>query len=176
MKTADMHNRPVNADGYTIRDAAEADIPALAQLHVQTWNDTYGRVGPSVALRESQWREAFATNDGSWFCLLLTDPDGELIGFAKGQRYESEDLPQFDGELNKIFLLRQYHGRGLGKLLVGHVARRLLGMGIRSMVLFGEADNPTCGFHEALGGTRLDPGLGNYGWSDLEALALRCGA
>jgi hypothetical protein len=27
----------------TIRDAIEADIPALSRLHVTTWNDTHRR-------------------------------------------------------------------------------------------------------------------------------------
>src|SRR5687768_12855187 len=69
-----------------VRRAVAADVPALAALHVETWNDTYAPLmtGPPVAVRERQWREAFAADDGSWFCFVLTRPDGQLVGFAKG--------------------------------------------------------------------------------------------
>src|SRR5689334_5711347 len=56
---------------FHIRDARKDDVPALASLHVQTFNETHcgGRAdGPSLELREHQWREAFAGHDGSWFC------------------------------------------------------------------------------------------------------------
>jgi len=44
---------------------------------------------------------------------------------------------------------REYQRQGLGRRLVGHVARRFLGQGIGSMVLFGEARNPSCAFWDA---------------------------
>jgi GNAT superfamily N-acetyltransferase len=73
-----------------------------------------------------------------------------------------------------------YHRRGLGKLLLGRVVERFLSQGITSMVLFGEASNPTNGFYEAMGGERLYAPNGDfhgaYGWRDLQALAARCRA
>jgi GNAT superfamily N-acetyltransferase len=100
------------------------------------------------------------------------------VGFAKGVRYAHSDLPEFSGELNKIYLLRDYQPVGLGRRLVGHVARRFLVQGIGSMVLFGEARNPSCAAWDALGGERLyGPGgefNGGYGWRDLRCLASMC--
>lgn len=165
-------------DPLTIREATAADVPALAQLHVTTWNATYATMlmkGPSVEVRERQWREAFANPDGSWFCFVVENARGELVGFAKGQR---SDHPEYGGELNKIYLLREYQGMGLGRRLVGRVARRFLEQGITSMWLFGDARNPSSAVWRALGAVKTDddPGNGNYGWKDLEALAERCGA
>ena len=95
---------------------------------------------PTAALRESQWRDAFAKADGSWFCLVIEAADDELIGFAKGNRTGPER-----GDLNKIYLLSEYpHGSGLGRRLVGHVVRRFLGDGIRTMTLSADAGNPSC--------------------------------
>ena len=167
---------PETATRFVIRDATADDVPALARLHVATFRETHGG-GPTVEIRERQWREIFAKADGSWFCLLVTRPNGELVGFAKGQPY-TDELPGFAGELNKIYLLRECQRKGLGRRLLGDVARRFLAQGITSMLLFGEARNPSNGFYERLGAERLlaDNGEfhGGYGWRDLQALAERC--
>ena len=164
----------------TIREATAADIPALAELHVKTWNATYPEVQkkPTYEIRERQWRNAFEVTDGSWFCFVIENQSGELVGFAKGKPYDHSDLPNFAGELNKIYLLREYQRRGLGRRLVGHVARRFLSQGIASMVLFADPQNPSCRFYEALEAERLLDDAGNfhggYGWRDLQSLASIC--
>jgi ribosomal protein S18 acetylase RimI-like enzyme len=163
-----------------IREATPADIPALADLHVRTWNATYPEYEPkpTFEIRERQWRQAFQVTDGSWFCFVVEAPGGELIGFAKGVPYDHADLPDFAGELSKIYLLREYHRQGLGRRLMGHVARRFLAQGVSSMLLFADTGNPTCGFYEALEADRLldDDGNfhGGYGWRDLRRLASIC--
>ena len=156
-----------------IREASAEDIPALAALHVVTWNATYAPLlmrGPSYAVRERQWREAFARGDGGWFCFVVERADGELVGFAQGNR---SDNPEYDGELNKIYLLAEYQRLGLGRRLVGYVARRFMSEGISSMWLYGDARNPSGRAWKALGAekTDADPGNGNYGWRDLTELA-----
>ena len=171
-----LRERGESVDSLTIRDATAADIPALARLHVTTWNRTYAPLlmkGPSVSIRERQWREAFGKSDGSWFCLLVERPDGELVGFAKGRR---SDHPEFAGELNKIYILREYQRIGLGRRLVGQVANRFLRDGVSSMWLFGDPRNPSSRVWTALGAEKTDddPGTGNYGWRDLRTLAALC--
>jgi ribosomal protein S18 acetylase RimI-like enzyme len=163
-----------------IREVTPADIPALVDLHVTTWNATYPDVEkkPTHEIRERQWRQAFEATDGSWFCFVVEGPGGELVGFAKGKAYDHRDLPDYAGELNKIYLLREYHRQGLGRRLVGLVARRFLSRGITSMLLFADAENPSCRFYEALGAERLYDASGDfhggYGWRDLRSLAAVC--
>jgi ribosomal protein S18 acetylase RimI-like enzyme len=170
-----LAERGETVEGFTIRDATVLDIPALAKLHVITWNACYQAHGPSVAIRAVQWIQQFARQDGSWFCLLVARANGELIGFAKGKR---SDHPGFNAELNKIYLLPEYQRVGIGKRLLRVVVRRFLDMGLTSMWLIGEADNPSTAFHEAMGGYNRpnDDGTMNYGnyfWDDLQALARR---
>jgi len=175
-----LHQRGETRQSLVIREATPDDIPALAELHVKTWSDTYWNVisQPTYQIRERQWREQFKKIDERWFCLVVENHHGELVGFAKGQSYASDDLPGYSGELNKIYLLRQYQRLGLGRRLVGHVARRFLDQGISTMVLFGTPQNPSCAFHEALGGERLFASNGEfhggYGWRDLHKLASSC--
>jgi GNAT superfamily N-acetyltransferase len=174
--TRAFHERGETLESLTIREATKADIPALAELHVATWNATYAPMlmnGPPVSVREHQWREAFAKNDGSWFCYVVENSKDELVGFAKGR---SSDHPEYGGELNKIYLLRDYQRLGLGKRLIGRVARRFLDKGVTSMWLFGDARNPSAFAWLALGAVKTDddPGNGNYGWRDLRQLAAIC--
>src|SRR5262245_24107305 len=166
-----------------IREATAADVADLARLHVTTFNETHApilRNGPSYEVREYQWREAFQSPDSSWFCFVIENPNRELIGFAKGQRYAHQDHPEFAGELNKIYLLRAYQRWGLGRLLLGCVARRFLSQGISSMLLFGDAGNASNGFYEALGADKLFAANGEfhggYGWRDLQSVAVLCPA
>jgi len=169
-----------NGNAFHLREAREADIPALAALHVRTFNETHrgGRPGgPSYEIRQSQWRAAFERQDGSWFCYVIEDERGELVGFAKGTPHDG-GVPGYAGELNKIYLLQQVQRQGLGRLLLCVVARRFMERGVTSMLLFGDAKNPSNGFYEAFGAERLhsDRGEfhGGYGWPDLPKLITQC--
>ena len=165
---------------FHIRNAKEEDVPALARLHVQTFNETHrGGLtgGPSYELRERQWREAFTLTDRSWFCFVVEDDAGELVGFAKGTPHDG-GVPGFEGELNKIYVLRRFHRQGIGRLLLCNVARRFIERGVTSMLLFGEAKNPSNRFYEAFDAERLygknGEFHGGYGWRDLRLLVTNC--
>jgi GNAT superfamily N-acetyltransferase len=163
-------------DDFVIRKAVLNDVPALSALHVQAWNETYWNVKrtPTLKTRLWQWQEQFKEPTEDWFCYVIVNPDGELVGFAKGKKYAADELPGYAGELNKLYLLLPYQRLGLGRKLVNRVAEHFLNMGITSMVLFGEPQNPSTHFHEAMGGKRLYAANGEfnggYGWDDLRVV------
>jgi ribosomal protein S18 acetylase RimI-like enzyme len=168
-----LRRRGESLGDLMIREASAADVPALARLHVITWDATYapfGLKGPSVEVREQQWRSKFAKSDPDWFCLVVQRADGDLVGFAQANR---SDNPDYQGELAKIHLLRDYQRVGLGRRLVGHVARRFLSSGITSMWLYGDVRNPSSRAWIAMGAKKCDddPSSGNYGWNNITHLA-----
>ena len=56
-----LRNRGESLNSIVFRDAIAADIPALAELHVTTWNATYRTTrGPTIATRTGQWNEVFS--------------------------------------------------------------------------------------------------------------------
>ncbi|HEV8272999.1 MAG TPA: GNAT family N-acetyltransferase [Chitinophagaceae bacterium] len=178
--TKRLYERGETPDSFTFRDATEADIPELGKLHAITWAQTYtlGK-SPNIQLRQYQWQKAFTEeNDGSWFCILVVDKTNKLVGFAKGKTYRDNENSELRGDLNKIYLLSEYQRLGLGTKLIGLVARRFLSKGVNDMVLFGIPQNPSCAFHEAMGGERLysEKGTfdGGYRWTDLKKLAELC--
>lgn len=156
---------------FNLREATVGDAVALAALHVETFRETHGG-GPAVSVRESQWQRILGANDPTDFTLVIEET-AQLVGFARGTRHDG-GVPGYQGELNKIYVLRRLHGRGLGRLLVCEIARRFLVQGVTSMLLFGDARNSSNGFYEKLGAVRLfspeGEFHGGYGWPDLQTL------
>jgi ribosomal protein S18 acetylase RimI-like enzyme len=153
------------------RDAVPDDIPALAELHVTTWNATYRTShGPTIETRTAQWENVFSRANPQEFILVLENAHKRLIGFAFG----TPGFGEFEGVLSKIYLRWEYHGLGLGRLLMRETARCFLERGIESFVLFAERSNPTIGFYDRMGGERLldERGLftGAYGWREARTL------
>jgi ribosomal protein S18 acetylase RimI-like enzyme len=166
-----LRQRGESLDSIVFRDAVPDDIPALAELHVTTWNATYRTSrGPTVARRSSQWRAVFDRADPKEFVLVLEDRNGRLIGFAFGRPDDGE----FEGVLSKIYLRWGYHGLGLGRRMMAETARRFLERGIESFILIAERSNPTIGFYDRMGGERLldERGqfTGAYGWRNVRTL------
>lgn len=166
-----LRERGEPLDSIVFRDATSLDIPALAELHVTTWNATYNTTnGPSVATRAYQWAEVFAKADPRVFVLVLEDRNGRLIGFTKGTPHDGE----YEGHLSKMYLRWEYHGLGLGRRMMAETARRFLDRGIQSFILFAELSNPTLGFYERMGGQRVldEHGRfnGAYAWRDATTL------
>ena len=162
---------------FNLREATVRDASSLASVHVETFRETHGG-GPTLAIRQHQWQRILGANDATDFTFVVEDDTQQLVGFARGTRHDG-GVPGYDGELNKIYVLRRFHARGLGRSLVCRVADRFLSQGIRSMLLFGDAANPSNGFYEHLGAVRLlspeGEFHGGYGWPDLRELMARCG-
>jgi GNAT superfamily N-acetyltransferase len=167
---------------FHIRLACAADVPELARLHVQTFNETHRagqRGGPTYELRQRQWCELLSgsADDGTRFCVVAEEDRGQMVGFARGVPHDG-GVPGFQGELNKIYVLRRWHRQGIGRLLLCHVASRFVNHGVTSMLLFGEATSPSNGFYEAFGAERLNSPSGEfhgaYGWRDLHTLLANC--
>jgi ribosomal protein S18 acetylase RimI-like enzyme len=166
-----LRARGESLDSISVRDAVPTDVPALAELHVTTWNATYHTTrGPTIETRTRQWQQVFAATDRRDFVLVLEDRHQRLIGFTWGKPHEGE----FDGELSKIYLRWEYHRLGLGRRMLSETAKRFLARDMRSCILFADLANPTLAFYDRMGGERLldDRGQfhGAYAWRDVRTL------
>ena len=132
-----------------LREATPSDVAALAALHAETFRETHGG-GPPMPVREAQWQRILSANDALDFTLLVEDDSHQLVGFARGTRHDG-GVPGYQGELNKIYVLKRLQRHGLGRSLVCEVADRFLSQGVTSMLLFGDARSPSNGFYEHLG-------------------------
>jgi len=171
-----LQERSESLDSFIFRDATRDDIPELGKLHAITWAQTYNTENPNIQLRQYQWQKAFTEeNDGTWFCILVVNKGNELVGFAKGKINKDKNSRIMQGDLNKIYLLSDYQRMGLGTKLFALVVKRFLSLGVTNMTLFGIPQNPSCYFHEAMGGERLYNKKGEfdggYHWTDLKKTA-----
>jgi GNAT superfamily N-acetyltransferase len=159
-----------------LRIATPDDAVGIAELHVKTFAETHGG-GPSRALRVQQWTDAL--QGSHQFAVVVEEcPGGRMIGFGRGTAHDAADGLNFKGELNKIYLLQEFQGRGIGRLLICAIAAEFLRRGTGSMLLFGDAKSRSNGFYERMGGQRLHSPTGEfnggYGWDRLEDLITNC--
>ncbi len=164
-----------SVDTITLRDAGLDDVSELARVHVAAFRSAHGGRGPSESVRAAQWESKLRNATPETFCLLAEQEGRGLVGFA---HCHSADFPDYEGQLEKIYLLREYRRVGIGRRLICAAAARFLGAEMRSMMLLSQAENPACRFFEAMGGQRIlsDRGEfhGAFGWQDLTVLADHC--
>ncbi|HEX2536231.1 MAG TPA: GNAT family N-acetyltransferase [Chitinophagaceae bacterium] len=160
---------------FTICPAEPSDLTSLVALHVASWNATYPdyHPKPAVELRRAQWERLFRERPDRWFCYVAVTGTGTIAGFATGHDFPDPALP-YRGQLDKIHLYKEYQRMGLGRQLVGRVARHFQAQGTGSMILFADPGNPNIAFYDRLGGTRLPDTNGQFqgafGWMDLTPL------
>lgn len=181
-------------DQARIRPARPDDAAAIAAVHVAAWRESYAGLVPpemlaslSVAERAERWRHILRQSDPvtgtADFVAQL--PDGRVTGFASCGRQRSAGLAEagFGGEVQAIYVLRTAQRRGLGRALMGVMARTLRERGFQGVALWVLAGNrPALDFYGRLGGgivaQRQDAWAEGvilaelaYGWASLAALA-----
>lgn len=74
----------------------------------------------------------------------------------------------FESELQSIFVLLEYQGKGLGTILLSMAVDWLVNAGIKSMMVNIHSDNPYQRFYLKYGGVKAAPS--RYEWHDLNQL------
>lgn len=164
---------PQRNEALVVRRAVSAaDITAIARVHVQSWRESYrGIITPAYLAQlnqeaqERHWRRAFAT--GGW--AFLAEWEQELVGFASGGL--SRSRRDITGEIYLLYVLRAYHGRGIGRALFDACHYELACCGHRGVLVWVLADNPARGFYERLGGEPAGEALVSLGGQRLREVA-----
>src|SRR5262245_22303528 len=171
-----------------IRDAGLDDSEAISRVHVASTRTTYAHLLPqeflaqlSTAERTDRWREFFSDKSGQ-LAVVAEDPAMGVVGFASGGPERTGGLG-FSGELWSVYLLQSAQRAGLGRRLVSAVARRLTGLGHKSLLVWVLAENPSRAFYEKLGGQYVTEKVIEwggeslvemaYGWKDVRILMHR---
>jgi len=144
-----------------IRPLTEADIDALAEVHVRTWQSAYAGIVPAEvldALDPAVWaerRRSWSVPPGA--STLVADDDGTLIGFANfgPSRVDQAGADEYDmstGELYAIYVDPGHQGAGAGRLLLTAAREELATAGFAEMRLWVlEENHPARRFYEYMG-------------------------
>lgn len=187
-----------------IRQAHPTDAAGIAQVQVEAWRATYPGLVPahvlvSMSLRRhrAQWANALdcprvrhaalvATLDNP---LRMRRAVGEtagggerVVGFGSCGPAREASL-QHAGEIYTLYVLPEYHERGIGRRLLHGLFDCLLARGMDSALVWVLADNPSRFFYECMGGRRVAQRDENiwgtmlreaaYGWSDFRIVGVR---
>jgi ribosomal protein S18 acetylase RimI-like enzyme len=165
-----------------IRPAKLEDAPAIARVHVASWQSTYQGMLPDeflASLSETGYAERWkrVIGEGSSRVYVAED-EGEVVGFASGG-HERAGETGYSGELYAIYVIDAAQRRGFGHELVRSTVAGLRELGLDDMIIWVLRDNqPARSFYERLGGlyVRAQPiTIGSvtleevsYGWRRLD--------
>ena len=133
-----------------IRRATDADRPAIAYIHAQSWRDTYRGILPDSLLDneiEAIMADRWATQPiGPSDAVLVAEDGGDLAGFAA--TWDSDPV-----YIDNLHVAAEARSRGLGRLLLAETARHFLAIGRKRALLHVVAGNVRARkFYLALGG------------------------
>ena len=127
-----------------VRPATVDDAAALADVHVRTWRVVYRGQVPQPYLdqldpsrRREEWRQGIEENRPPVETLVLEhDVDG-IVGFVHvAPSRDSDTDPQTVGEIQALYVLPTYWGRGAGRTLMEAGLRRLADGGRHEAILW----------------------------------------
>lgn len=105
-----------------IRKAEYDDASGIAKVHVDSWRTTYEGIMPdsflkslSYGKRTDLWKDNIAVKE-DYIVVAVTD-EGTIIGFGTASK-RATNLVEKSGDLTSIYLLEEYQGQGIGKMLL----------------------------------------------------------
>lgn len=169
-----------------IRKAVPYDAKGIAKVHVESWKSTYVNIVPEEFLNNL----SFERRADYWFSVIpdggvyvAEDENNQIVGFASGGKERSGDYSNYNGEIYAIYILKEYQGIGIGKLLIDSIVKELTNQGVFTMLVLVLEDNPSRHFYEKLGAKKIDSiivEIGGvklnelvYGWEDIMPLAAK---
>lgn len=173
--------------GIRFRLGAEDDITATAEAYLASVRGSYKGFLPddyldglSIEKRSLVMSERRTANADTYRLLIAEDKDSGVVGFIDYARLEPGNFG-YDGHIFSFYVVPEFQGRGLGRLLFLECLRSMRREGYNSVELDTFASNPFRPFYEKMGGTVIgdtprhkndgldEPGV-VFGWSDLSKI------
>ncbi len=132
--------------------ATDADVATIHRLAHAIWWPTYRDYIPhaqiALMLANQYTEEALHAQmeAGQHFSLALHD--GQTVGFAGFRPKPADPLVM---RIEKLYVLASEQGKGTGKRLIGHVAEAAMALGMHSLELNVNRDNPAVTYYRHQG-------------------------
>lgn len=144
----------------SIRKAEPEDAAEIANVHINAWREAYKDLLPEAYLaslpltfkrRLHSWRNLIQNCQATSEVLTVAESEAHgIVGFASAGPGRDEKFPKF-GELKALYLLQEYHKRGIGNDLLQHSFQALKLMGLHSAYCWVLENNPTVAFYQHSG-------------------------
>jgi GNAT superfamily N-acetyltransferase len=155
------------------REGSVADAPVIATVEVRSKQQSIPDICSGIQMdgdwSRQRWETYLEGSRSPRFALaprvlyLAYDAD-VAVGYGACHCTTKRGI---DSELQSLYVLKDYQGRGIGTALVGMLAQWAYTAGCRSMLAGFHGDNPYARFYQKLGG---DLSQGPCIWHDLEPL------
>jgi ribosomal protein S18 acetylase RimI-like enzyme len=146
----------------TIRAAETDDAPAIARVHVETWQAAYRGIIPqsyldslTVQNRTMSWIRILERGGPEVLTLVSEDHDGRVVGFASGGPIRHVE-PGFAAEITALYVSPRTQRNGHGRRLFMALANRLARLKLNGLFVWVLAENPARRFYEALSGQQVN--------------------
>lgn len=130
-----------------VRPAVPEDAPAIAAVHVRSWQVAYRGLIPDVVLnslsverRMAFWADTITDLEpptGVW----VAERDGAVAGFVHVRRSKDQGAEPSVGEVGAIYLMPEAWSRGLGRALLDAAVVELGRNGFEAATLWVFRDN-----------------------------------
>jgi len=141
---------------FLIRRATLDDVSVCAQIHIQAWQETYRGIIPDSYLdivdlskRASMWKKIIENKN--IFNFVAEIEEVGVVGYLTGGKNRSSFFPDY-GEIMGIYLLKEYHHKGIGQTLFNFGLRVLRENGYKKVSLWVLKENSTCIFYSKMKG------------------------
>ena len=136
-----------------IRPAILEDVAAIAQVHVQSWMETYsGMVYPHIMAEQDiekrlqLWSQVLKLNN---HIVLVYASENQIQGFIDVSLNEEKGV----AKIMALYVLKVAQKQGIGRALFEQALQDVHPMQYPQILLNVYDHNPACQFYEHLGGT-----------------------
>lgn len=147
-------------------------------MHIDSWRETYSGIVPQDYLesmsydqRTEAWVNVFAENHPLEKVFVVENENKTIAGFAVAGKSREPSFA-YEGELNAIYLPKNLHGQGLGRLLFERCVEAIHGFGFQSMFVWVLRKNPALSFYIRMGAEEFSAKSIEIGGQQLEEVAL----
>ncbi|HCL66322.1 MAG TPA: GNAT family N-acetyltransferase [Rhizobium sp.] len=159
----------------TIRDAVEADLPAIRDIYNHAVEHTTA-IWNEVLIDVDNRRAWMELRRAKGFPVLVAEKDGKVAGYASYGDWRAFDGYRHTVE-HSVYVDKECRGTGIGKLLLQTLIEHARANGKHVMIAAIEAENqPSIALHERLGfrlvGIHKEVGTKFGRWLDLAMMEL----
>ena len=132
---------------YHIRPAIIGDAAVMAQINIDSWKSTYAGLIAQHILDTmnyeqyvAKWQNILDPQNDARRCVFVAEVGNIVVGYVTAGAAIKEDS-EYPAELSALYLLREYHGIGIGKALFLSALKELHHRGYESFALYVLKDN-----------------------------------